>query len=335
MDSRSTDRTEDPAVAETPEDVAVLYSWANLHGAKYRDFSASRREYRAQLRQRAAEQVKEQALLAQAEAEDAATSAEMVARHATKAALNHQTDDSDSTRRRAPREPEEAGRTASAERLEAARRAEVAALADATARREEREIAEAHASAQRQAARYADAEIRRKAAAGAPEIPGRISDPYVPHAQPSTASPASEATVRQPAASTQESPMSNDRAEPEPRVSAQNMTPRRPQGYRPDEASGVRQIYRGPDDSQAEYTTFDPLRHLIPTQSRTAPAPPLSQDMKPISEQRGTQPLSPSSEGSTELTGQRRGDPRADVRTTQTEPLPASGTADSESSAST
>ena len=47
MDSRSTDKTDDPAVAETPEDVAVLYSWANLHGAKYRDFSASRREYRA------------------------------------------------------------------------------------------------------------------------------------------------------------------------------------------------------------------------------------------------------------------------------------------------
>jgi cellulose biosynthesis protein BcsQ len=27
---------------ETPEDIATLYSWANLHGAKYRDFSASR-----------------------------------------------------------------------------------------------------------------------------------------------------------------------------------------------------------------------------------------------------------------------------------------------------
>jgi cellulose synthase operon protein YhjQ len=340
MDSHGTDKItdkiDDLPVTETPEDVAVLYSWANLHGAKYRDFSASRREYRAQLRQRAAEQVKEQALLAQAEAEDAATSAEIVARHATKAALNPQTDDSDSTRRRALREAEEAARTASAERLEAARRAEVAALAEATARREEREIAEAHASAQRQAARYAESEIRRRGAGDAPELPGRISDPYVPHAQPSTASPASEATVRQSAPSTQESSMSNDRTEPEPRVSVQNMTPRRPQGYRPDEASGVRQIYRGPDDSQAEYTTFDPLRHLIPTQSRTVPAPPLSQDMKPISEQPATQPLSPSSEGSTELTGQRRGDPqpRPEVRTTQTEPLSASSTMD-ESSTST
>src|SRR5277367_5558489 len=175
MDSRSTDRIDDPAVAETPEDVAVLYSWANLHGAKYRDFSASRREYRAQLRHRAAEQVKEQALLAQAEAEDAATSAEIVARHASKAALNHQPDDSDSSRRRALREAEEAARTATAERLEAARRAEAAAVAEAAARREEREIAEAHASAQRQAARYADSEIRRRAASGlqqvSPELP--------------------------------------------------------------------------------------------------------------------------------------------------------------------
>ena len=76
MDSRKMDRGDDPAAAESPEDVAVLYSWANLHGAKYRDFSASRREYRAQLRHRAAEQVREQALLAKAEAEVAAAAAE-------------------------------------------------------------------------------------------------------------------------------------------------------------------------------------------------------------------------------------------------------------------
>ncbi len=46
------------ALAETPEDVAILYSWANLQGAKYRDFSASRREYRAQVRHRAAEDLR-------------------------------------------------------------------------------------------------------------------------------------------------------------------------------------------------------------------------------------------------------------------------------------
>jgi cellulose synthase operon protein YhjQ len=37
---------------EQADDVATLYSWANLHGAKYRDFSASRQEARDQLRQR-------------------------------------------------------------------------------------------------------------------------------------------------------------------------------------------------------------------------------------------------------------------------------------------
>lgn len=40
---------------ETPEDVASLYSWANLHGAKYRDFSASRAQWRAAARQRVQE----------------------------------------------------------------------------------------------------------------------------------------------------------------------------------------------------------------------------------------------------------------------------------------
>src|SRR6202046_1667610 len=190
MDSRSTDRTEDPAVAETPEDVAVLYSWANLHGAKYRDFSASRREYRAQLRHRAAEQVREQALLAQAEAEAAARTAESAARHAAEAARTNPTHMSDSGVQRSLRDAEEAARTAAAERVEAARRAEAAAVAEAAARREEREIAEAHASAQRQAARYADSEIRRKAIVGAqqpsPELPGQISDPYTIHSNPQT-----------------------------------------------------------------------------------------------------------------------------------------------------
>lgn len=43
------------APAETPDDVAALYAWANLKGLKYHDFSASRRAVRAQLRERAAE----------------------------------------------------------------------------------------------------------------------------------------------------------------------------------------------------------------------------------------------------------------------------------------
>ena len=348
MDSRGTDKTtgkvDDLVVTETPEDVAVLYSWANLHGAKYRDFSASRREYRAQLRHRAAEQVREQALLAQAEAEDAATTADAAARSASQVALDPYSEDSDSHRRRALREADEAARTAAAERLEAARRAEVAAVAEAAARREEREIAEAHASAQRQAARYADSDIRRRASEQGAELPGRISDPYSPysptpaslHSQPPVRS-ATESASRKSANSQQESPSSNDQAELEPRVLVkQNMTPRRPQGYRPDEASGVRQIYRGPDDSQAEYTTLDPTRFSIPTTSRAVPAPPLSslplsQDMKPPSEHPVSSPLSPSSEGAP-LLGQRRTDsqPHADSRIAPAEPPPAPAATNSE-----
>jgi cellulose synthase operon protein YhjQ len=40
---------------DTPEDVASLYSWANLHGAKYRDFSASRAQSREKARLHAIE----------------------------------------------------------------------------------------------------------------------------------------------------------------------------------------------------------------------------------------------------------------------------------------
>src|ERR1700722_15924330 len=188
MDSRGTDKIadkiDDLAATETPEDVAVLYSWANLHGAKYRDFSASRREYRAQLRHRAAQQVREQALLAQAEAEAAAEAADSAQRQAVEAARHFKLDESDSAAQRALQEAEEAARTATAERVEAARRAGAAAVAEAAARREEREIAEAHESAQRQAARYADSEVRRKFSAGFEAnspLPGEMSDPYIAH----------------------------------------------------------------------------------------------------------------------------------------------------------
>lgn len=271
MDSHGTDRIEEVAVTETPEDVAVLYSWANLHGAKYRDFSASRREYRAQLRHRAAQQVREQALLAQAEAEAAAAEAEVAQRQAVEAIRNRQPDQSDSSVQRSLLEAEEAARTAAAERVEAARRAEAAALAEATARREEREIAEAHASAQRQAARYADSEIRRRTNAGqaveTSQLPGEISDPYSAHpetqvqpkSQVESMPTKPEPTHQKEAAPVEDrrsngGPGASDRTDyspspihPDQRVPAQHSTPRRPQGYRPDDASGVRQIYRGPD----------------------------------------------------------------------------------------
>jgi cellulose synthase operon protein YhjQ len=356
MDSRSTDKIEEPVVAETPEDVAVLYSWANLHGAKYRDFSASRREYRAQLRHRAAEQVREQALLAQAEAEAAAAAAESAARHAAQAARTHQAEDADSSMRRALREAEEAARTAAAERVEAARRAEAAAVAEAAARREEREIAEAHASAQRQAARYADSEIRRKALAEAqppaPEvakqipdqIPGQITDPYTiystpqppVHSQPSLR-PATEPAAHAQTVPPNESRSNSDRerrdspAPSERHVSVSRHTsPRRPQGYHPDDASGVRQIYRGPDYDamQAEYTSTSSTEHSIPAERRAVSA--AFQEMKPTAEQPNLSPRPSSSttESQASHMGQRHTDPQPHAaRPSQTESPTSSTTA--------
>jgi cellulose synthase operon protein YhjQ len=299
MDSHGKDRTDDPVVAEIPEDVAVLYSWANLHGAKYRDFSASRREYRAQLRHRAAQQVREQALLAQAEAEEAAAAAELAARQAVKAARSQEPNGaSDSFVQSSLREAEEAARTAAAERVEAARRAEAAAVAEAAARREEREIAEAHASAARQAARYADSEIRRRAA-GPAQLPGQMSDPYTADAP--TATQAEPGYHRQIAAV--EPRQSNDRVareytehasssvQPEQRIPVQQAAPRRPQGYRPDDASGVRQIYRGPDSevSRADRSVAKPVRLHVSSPSDLRPADTpffdMKPDMKPIPEQ--------------------------------------------------
>lgn len=338
MDSRNTDRTDDSSVAETPEDVAVLYSWANLHGAKYRDFSASRREYRAQLRHRAAEQVREQALLAQAEAEAAAVAAESAARHAADAARAHQAEDADSAMRRALREAEEAARTAAAERVEAARRAEAAAVAEAAARREEREIAEAHASAQRQAARYADSEIRRRAAAQqtTSDVPGKIDDPYTSHSitpppvysQP-VLSAVPEPASPQPPRLTDSARTDRDWSEykpaapphPERRASDGHPIPRRPQGYHPEDASGVRQIYRGPDHDalHTEYTSKSSSRHSARTESRAVSTTPVHRPIEPSAKSSSFFSSSPNvNESRASLMGQRHNDPPSST----TRPLP-------------
>jgi cellulose synthase operon protein YhjQ len=54
---------------EPPEDVATLYSWANLHGAKYRDFSASRAQTREKARQRVQDAIEAERRRAREEAE--------------------------------------------------------------------------------------------------------------------------------------------------------------------------------------------------------------------------------------------------------------------------
>ena len=83
MDGQKPEAVEEQSHTENPEDVAVLYSWANLQGARYRDFSGARRESRALMRHRAAEEAKDAESRAQAEAEAAATAAERAAREAS------------------------------------------------------------------------------------------------------------------------------------------------------------------------------------------------------------------------------------------------------------
>jgi hypothetical protein len=138
MDSRGREAGDEEAIAGTPEDVAALYSWANLQGAKYRDFSASRREYRAQVRYRAAVALRERELLAQAAAEEAAAAAERAAAIAEEAA-QQDTSDGQTFRAHLLRSAEAATRRAVAERVEAARHADAAAQAAVVAQREERE----------------------------------------------------------------------------------------------------------------------------------------------------------------------------------------------------
>ena len=107
----------------TPEDVATLYSWANLHGAKYRDFSASRAQAREQARLRVEEALAEEKRRQEEEAErQRQEEAQIAARLDAEAA--------------------EAARQAEAERL-----AEIARQAEA-----ERQAVLAAQEAQRQAA---------------------------------------------------------------------------------------------------------------------------------------------------------------------------------------
>ena len=276
MNSELTGTSEEP-LAETPEDVAILYSWANLHGAKYRDFSASRREYRAQVRHRVAEEMRQSELAAKEEAEAAAAEAERVAREAERAARSPQNYESGADRDRALREAEDAARRAAAERVEAARRAEAAAIAEAVARREEREIAEAHASAQRQAASYTNSEMRRRMLAGpqpAP-VPSRSGDPYQ-----SAEHPGFDVDFSSPVRKVDYGSHIRYREEYAQRSSGERRAyrpeleiRRRPQGYRPDDASGFRSPF--PPAGVTEHTPA-PLRARIATSQddlrRTIPA---------------------------------------------------------------
>jgi len=249
MDPRETGN--EAQAAGTPEDVAALYSWANLDGAKYRDFSASRREYRAQIRYRAAQALRERELKAQAAAEASAVAAESAALAAESAARTQNSSDSQVLRVQALRNAEAAARKAAAERVEASRRADAAAHAGAIALREEREIAEAHASAQRQASSYEESEMLRRQLAGPQPLgplPGETSDPYTPVDYDAVED---EDSGELAASSRQFLHPGRYRAPIEPanafastlNLSLEPVPWRRPQGYRPDDASGVWRIH--------------------------------------------------------------------------------------------
>ena len=172
MGSRGAEIDDQSSADSTPEDVAALYAWANLRGAKYRDYSGSRREYRAQVRYCAAKALLERELKAQAEAEAAAEQAEREAFAAEAIALSQNEHNNQASRLESLRNAEAATRRATAERVEAASRAEAAAHATILALREEREIAEAHKAAQEQAMIYTESDLRRRQLAGPqPRLP--------------------------------------------------------------------------------------------------------------------------------------------------------------------
>ena len=291
MDTRLPDPADEP-LYETPEDVAILYSWANLHGAKYRDFSASRREYRAQVRQRAAEELREAELRAKSEAESAASEAERFARESERAARSSSSDFTGIDRERALEDAEEAVRRAASERVEAARRAESAALAEVAARREQREITDAHASAERQAARWNDSAARHRSFPGqqpsrpgqqparfapAGVAPGLAHDPYESGPHGSDVADASNAGSREAADSRESGLRVRDEfsrvvGDRRSDLSSAGLTARRPQGYRPDVASGVRSAFAA---SRAEELAraLEPARAQDPASPNRETAP--------------------------------------------------------------
>jgi cellulose synthase operon protein YhjQ len=152
---------------ETPEDVATLYSWANLHGAKYRDFSSSRAQTREKARERVQEAIETERQRAREEA-DAQRLAE--ARLAVETAEAEARREAEEWRRQEIARQEEMRREA-----EALRHAELAA--QQSAEQEERLAAQYHAqqiaaeAAQQRLRQQAEAERSSHQAAYAPPAP--------------------------------------------------------------------------------------------------------------------------------------------------------------------
>lgn len=188
MDNTNARADEQNQAPETPEDVAILYSWANLPGAKYRDFSASRREYRAQQRARAAEAQRQAELQAARELEEAAQreiadaqrNLEETQRAEAKAAADAAQEAADAeAKRRAEEVLRQAEERAEQERREAVRRQQSAEELRLRAERAQEEMLVARKRAEEQAARYeADLQSQLQLSQQARVLPGEISDPY-------------------------------------------------------------------------------------------------------------------------------------------------------------
>lgn len=135
MDSRDKDPNEAQPVTKTREDSSALYSWANLHGIKHRDFSA---------RHRAGSPGEDQQMVVPA------------------AAMAGYPGLSNAVGSRPSRDIDNVPRTDGVERRRGVRRAQAAASAEAKTRNAPREITDPD---QRQAARDAGFDLRRRSAA--------------------------------------------------------------------------------------------------------------------------------------------------------------------------
>jgi cellulose synthase operon protein YhjQ len=168
---------------ETPEDVATLYSWANLHGAKYRDFSAARAQTRERARLRAEQAVEEQQGHGQEEGEAAkATIAPPAAEEAWTAeavrqevARQEAANQAELAAEQAARQSEWGAQQAAEQAQQAARQAQQAA--EQAAEQASRTAAEqaAQLAAQRAAQEAADRAAQRAAERAAQEQAVRLA----------------------------------------------------------------------------------------------------------------------------------------------------------------
>jgi cellulose synthase operon protein YhjQ len=153
---------------ETPEDVATLYSWANLHGAKYRDFSESRAHTREQARLRMQQAIEAEQARAQqlAQVERVAETQRMSEDAGLEEEAKHAEWMSRQAAEEAAHKAEEQAAREVAEKaaIEAARQAEERAAREAVRRAEELAAQETARLAAEEAARKAEEQAAREAA---------------------------------------------------------------------------------------------------------------------------------------------------------------------------